>query len=822
MKEAMQGKRKFFILMMCCVFVFILTGCGMQTDMKINDEFAGERTIVCDKLSDSALLFSSAKLSDITESLQKNCPPKMEFNCKYTSDKKNEAIYTFKIKFTDIEDYKSKVAAILGRTPKVEFVYQSPEEQLFKSGFSLEEDFNSADLLIWAKDALKKDLNVSQDLSSFTDTVSVTMNGTKFDNENLMSSRIKIDTVAAYKLENVAINTTRYGDDDYEREIILSIPQKTVETLGKDNIAKFIKSAAAEGTNCKWLSDEKKLSRYSISFSGSAEVINKCTSAIFEGSSFSYVKDESLYTAFSEVGVLQEKIIFDKFPCENDGSCNADITYKNMDSCQFDKDKSTLSATSKAVKGEGLSEDGKTVTLAYRKATNADVKLYSSTIYKLSEVDVVTSIKADDKVSVSVILASPVDTHDYGAQFAAAYFTKQFEGSGIDVVVGQFNDSGSQYAVTLSTPADTPENVTKLLQKYIGAKNSITIEGKDKFALYNNRNVSVSVDVADLIKSSGYTGEIMYSYKGNAQAYDVDWTSDNGGKSDVLMGAYRSNEFEHPISEHTFTITYHLRRVNVVFVLLIAALVIVVAGAAIMAGGWLILKKRRKNASEKLAAVQTMALVKLPDGTETLMEIPPEEAANTVVLAPKNDDGLDEDDDEPENVWLFCTALKLLTVICTVLFFLKFVTITWSDILSKTKSISGLDMVRGIDLLERTLEGDYMNLVLLVIPLIILGVLCMRRYIPKLTSSLAVIALSGFQIWYLMGLPQVFEEQVYAFGAEVGKRFTMELGWAYNYSVMIYAMLLLGCVVLMLIDTGIAFKRGINKRTQSNADSFKK
>ncbi|MDD6396136.1 MAG: hypothetical protein PUB37_08190 [Firmicutes bacterium] len=812
MREAVQGKCKVFILMVCCVFVCILTGCGMQTDMKISDEFAGERTIVCDKLSDSALMFSSAKVTDVTESLQKNCPAGMEFSCKYTSDKKTEAVYTFKIKFTDIEDYKSKVAAILGRTPKVEFVYQSPEEQLFKSGFSLSEDFNSTDLLVWVKSALKKDLNISQDLSSFTDTVSVTMNGTKYDNQNLMSSRIKIDTVAAYKLDNVAISTTRYGDDDYEREIILSMPQKTVETLGKDNISKFLQSAAAEGMSCKWLSDEKNLSRYSISFSGTAEVINICTSAIFSGSSFSYVKDESLYTAFSETGVLKEKIIFDKFPCENDGSCNADITYKNMDSCLFDGEKSTLRAAEKAVKGEGISEDGKTITLCYRKAAAADIKPYSSTVYKLSEVDVITSIKSDDRVSVSIVLASPVDTYDYGAQFAAAYFTKQLKDSGIDVSVGQFNQSGSQYAVTLSTPVDTAENVTALLQKYIGGNNSVTIEGKDKFALYNNRNISVSVDVADFIKSSGYTGEIMYGFNGSGQVYDVDWSSAGGGKSDILMGQYRSNEFEHPISAHTFTITYHLRRINVVFVLLISALVIVVLGAVIMCCGWLALRSRRKRNSEKLAAVQTMALVKLPDGTETMMEIPADEAANTVVLAPKNDDGLDEDDDEPENVWLFGTALKLLTVICSVLFFLSFVTITWTDVLAKTKSVSGLDMSRGIDLMERTLEGDYVNFILFVIPLVMLGILCMRRYFPKLAANLAIIGLSAFQIWYLLGLPQTFEEQVYAFGAEVGKRFTMELGWAYNYSVMIYAMLLLGGVVLLVVDTGIAVRRGVKRR----------
>lgn len=813
MNDALKGKSKIFAVIFCCLFMVVLTGCGMKTDMNISDGFAGERVIVCDELADSDMMFSSVKVKDITESLKKNCPEQMEFSCNYTDGKQTKAVYTFKIKFENIDEYKSKVTAILGRAPSVEFTYQSPEEQLFKSGFSLSENFNSADLLSWVKGALKKDLNISKDLSSFNDTVSVTMNGTKFDNQNMMSACVKIDTVAAYKLNSVTVNTVRYGDDDYEREIILSMPQKTVETLGKENIQSFLESVTAENANGQWMSDENKLSRYRISFSGTAENINACTSKIFgNGSSFGYRKDESLYTAFSETGVLSENFNFDKFPCENNGTCNADITYKNMDASEFDGEKSTLSGAAKAQKGEGLSKDKKMITLAYRKAANAEVTLYSSTVYKLSEVDVVTEVSGDDKVRQSVILASPIDTHDYGAQFAASYFNRVLEGSSITVTVEQFNNSGSQYAVVLSTPSDTAENVTALFQKYLGRDNSVIIQGQDKFAFYNNRNISVTVDVAELIKPSQYSGEIMYSYKGGGQAYDVDWTADGGaGKTDVLMGAYRSDTFEHPISAHSFTVTYHVRRINVMFVMLVSALVIVVCGIVIMGICWLVLRNRRKNEETRLAAVQTMALVTLPDGTETMMEVTPEEAANTVVIMPKNDDGLDEDDDEPENVWLFATALKLFSAMGAVLFFLSFATVTWTDVLTKSNSISGLDLVKGISLMDRMLEGSYMHVFLLLAPLIIFALLSLRKYIPKVMSGIAGVVLSALQIWYLLGLPGTLEEQVNAFAAEVSKRITLEMGWAYNYSVMIYILLLLGNIVLMMIDAGLTVRRGIVK-----------
>lgn len=818
MKDALRSKHKIFAVIFCCVFMVLLTGCGMKTNMNISDSFAGERVIICDELTDTDLILSSVKVTDVTESLQKNCPEQMEFSYNYTDSNKTKVVYTFTIKFTDIDDYKAKVAAILGRTPSVEYVYQSPEEQLFKSGFSLSENFSSSDLLAWAKDALKKDLNISKDLSSLNDTVSITMNGTEYSNENLMSSRIKIDTIDSYKLESVTIDTIRYGDDDYEREITFSMSQSTAEALGKDNIQAFMESITDESASGQWLSDENKLSRYRISLNGTAENINTCTSKIFgEDSSFSYHKDESLYTAFSEVGVLNETLNFDKFPCENNGSCNVDITYKNMDASEFDGEKSTLSAAEKALKGEGLSEDSKTITLYYRKATSAEIELYSSTVYKLSEVDVVTEINGDDKVSQSIVLVYPIDTQDYGAQFAASYFNKLFEGSSMTVTVEQFNNSNKQYAVTLSTPKDTTENVTELLKQCIGDNNAIEIEGQDKFALYNSRSISVTVDVSELIESSQYDGEIMYSYTGGGQAYDVDWTSSGGsGKTDVLMGAYRSDTFEHPISVHSFTITYHVRRINVAFVLLITALVIVVCGIVIMGICWLVLRSRRKNEATKLAAVQTMALVTLPDGTETMMEVTPEEAANTVVLAPKNDDGLDEDDDEPENVWLFCTALRLFSVVGAVLFFLNFATITWTDILAKSSSISGLDLVKGVSMLDRTLDGSYMNVILLVVPLIIFALLGLRRYIPKVMANIVVIVLSALQIWYLLGLSGTLEEQVNAFAAEVSKRLTLEMGWAYNYSIMVYILLLLGGIVLMLIDTGLAVRRGVVKRSKNS------
>ncbi|MBQ1412730.1 MAG: hypothetical protein IIY93_06030 [Clostridia bacterium] len=806
--DRLTVRRLFLMALFGCVMLLVLTGCGMKTNLKMNSDFAGERIMVCEEISDTSLIFSSKKVKDITESLQNNCPEQLQFSYEYSDSKQSKVVYTFSLPFNDIEDYKTKVAALIGRTPSVQYTYRSPEEDLFKSGFSLTEDFESKDLLAWVKPALKKDLNLSQNVSSMTDSVTITLNDVSYDNDNLMSSRIKIDTIAQYRLSSLDIETIRYGDDDYKREVVLNMPKKTVETLGKENIQTFMQNATASGAAGQWLSDEGSTSRYRVSFSGTADDIDACTKQLFGGSSsFSYVKDETLYTAFSETGVLTEKLDFSKFPCENNGTCNANITYKNMDASEFDGEKSTLYAGSKRINGEGRFDENKTVKLIYQKASNADIKLYSSTVYKLSEVDVVTEIGSDDKVSQSIILASPIDTEDYGAQFAAAYFKRRLEGSEFTVNVAPFNEAGTQYAVTISTPKTSEEKVNAMLANYFGAGNAVSVDGQDQFTFYNKRNVSVQVDLAEELKPSQYTGEIMYSFKGPGQAYDVDWTASDGGKSDILMGAYRTDTFEHPISSHTFTITYHLRRINLMFVLLIAGLVLAAAGIVLMTAGRLALGRRKKREAEKLAAVKTMALVKMPDGTETMMEVTPEEAAQTVVISPKHDDGLDEDDDEPENLWLFSTALRLFSVMAGVLFFLGFGSLAWNDIIPRTGSISGLDLVLGKTLMNRTLEGFYLNAILLVIPVAIFLLLSFRYTLPKLLDDIAVIGLSALQIWYLLGLPTTMEEQVNAFGAEVSKRISLEMSWGYHYSIMIYVLLALGGVLLVLIDTGIAIHR---------------
>ncbi len=787
----------------------LVTGCGMQTDMQIDESFSGERVIVCDELSDTSMLFTSYDVEDVTECLVENCPDEMEMSYEYTNDAKSKVVYTFTLKFTGLEDYISKVTALLGETPTVEFAYNDPSDQLFNSGFSLEESFTSADLLGWAKTAIKDELNLSLNVTSFTDDVTISMNDVEYDNESLLSSKISVNTIAAYTLDSLSMTVNRYGDDDYGCEVIFKIPESTVNKLTESAIESFFQSVTPEGGSGKWLSEESGLYRYQISIEGTAENLNALMEAVFgDSSSFSYQSGSERSTAFSDTGTLGNQLDLSKYPCSSDGSCDIDITYKNGDAAAFDSDDLPESAV--------LSEDGDEVSFSLYGVSGADITLYLSVVYSLSEVDVTTEITRTGKVIQTISLVYPVDSGQDGADFAAAYWQSIVSDSDISVSSEKFGDSNNQFAAVISTPADTPEDVSALLQQYFGEGNSISVNWSDGFELYKSASVFINVDVTSVLSGSNYDGEIMFALESSGKVSDAYWESADDGNDDILMGTSSSGGFEHPISSGSFTVACSVKRVNALFVILVSALALLIIGIIVMLIALIVIKFRKKYSAQKLAEIKNQAIIKMADGSEQLMEISPEAAANTVLITPNNSDGLDEDDDEPENVWLFCTALKMLSAIAAVLFFFSFFEISWTDILAKSESISGFDMTGDMSISDGTLSGSPAKFVLLAIPLVMLLILFLRAYLPKVVSNLICAGMSAFQLWYISGMKDNLEENLYALGATVDKSFSISTDWAYDYSLLVYALLLVGFIILLVVDSMLSMRHSITSQTISD------
>ena len=66
----------------------------------------------------------------------------------------------------------------------------------------------------------------------------------------------------------------------------------------------------------------------------------------------------------------------------------------------------------------------------------------------------------------------------------------------------------------------------------------------------------------------------------------------------------------------------------------------------------------------------------------------------------------------------------------------------------------------------------------------------------------------------MLGLKDSLEAKVDLLGVD-GKRYFVEMDWAYNYSIVIYVMLFVGAVVLILLDTGLNLRKMIRKKEQN-------
>jgi len=189
---------------------------------------------------------------------------------------------------------------------------------------------------------------------------------------------------------------------------------------------------------------------------------------------------------------------------------------------------------------------------------------------------------------------------------------------------------------------------------------------------------------------------------------------------------------------------------------------------------------------------------------KTLTEFP-YFVANTVPAGTY--DGLDEDDDEPENVWLFTTAMKLLALLSAILFFFPMAsssTSVYVSLFTKNDSISALNLVTGTELFGVAIDGNALASVLLIIPLVIIALLYVKDVLPKFIASFSILGLSVFEIIYLTSLSStieaIFEKIKDSADAKYGYITSPTLDVGYNYTLVVFVLIALGAVVMIGFD----------------------
>ncbi len=219
-----------FLLVLC-----LFCGCGatVDTNMTIEDGFTGDRTISLTIDSEDLTEYVTGGITGLETVITENIPSEMTYDI--TTNESGASVINFHITFSSLEDYKTKVTAILtagGFTEAPEIEYDR-QDNPFKQGVVFTEDFDSIDLMEWYKNALQTAGIISESSTSNwyergQGTVAVA--GMEFS-ENY---DIYINEMVDNTLNDIDVETTVSMDGSIVRVVDLCVSDSTYTTL-KEN-----------------------------------------------------------------------------------------------------------------------------------------------------------------------------------------------------------------------------------------------------------------------------------------------------------------------------------------------------------------------------------------------------------------------------------------------------------------------------------------------------------------------------------------------------------------------------------------------------------
>ena len=790
----MKKSRKLILAVLSMVLLVILCACDIDVTLNStkvtvdSKNFSGSRVMVM-QIDDKKEVTDA-----VTKVFKENLPDELTMSADSHSD---HCVYTFTLKFSSLSDYEKKVESLTGKN--VTITYEEPVNETYSTGYTLVEDFTTEDLFKWAKDAAEQHEDVdSVKIITEKAVTSVVLDGKEAKSDKKTTVNI---TPKSYYFKDIKIKTERFGDNDYKRTVYFNVDKATKDAYGDSLvdlvIAPAVKRIPADLVRSSGWNEDG--TAYVIEFNQcNFDNLKKATLAVFPGSEISYSSDETT-NPFKESGTLTEKIVAADYACGSDLKANLNFEYV------------TKNGTSQVLKEGNYTN---------KKVTEATVKTAFETNYTVSNVEVTLDVSFTGSASSSIVLTyADASSSVSGATLAKKYFDSKYGSAGItteiqNVPYSSPDEDISSRAILVLTAKGTDEEITKAMSTLLGesGKYSLTIGKRDGFSIKNTYNVKNEIDLTAFVKQlPSYSGTYTYTFNGTGTTIK-NVTSVVGGKktSDFLGGKENWETMTaEKLKSPQISFAFQYTSINI-----ISLLIILVGAAAVLIVISLITRSiARRKSQKKLAqkesvakeAIKSVALAVIPEAQRgALTELPPELTQRpSVVLEPKIDDGLDEDGDEPENVWLFNTALKLLALLAAILFFFPLATASASAFLgASSESLSGLNLVAGTEIFGVTTENNIMASVLLIIPLVIIALLSVKDMLPRFTASVGVLGLSVFQIIYYSTLAQKIEE-VFEFVKNNSTEdyitsATLDIG--YNYSMAIYILIAIGAVVLLGAD----------------------
>ena len=260
----MKSIKRFIYAALIAAVTVLLTACGGQltTELTVKDDMSGSRVMTWYvDLTNSDIRYKGEP-ADILKTVEKNCPKELSLESQLTE---TDATLKFTLKFDSIEDYEKKAKALLVLSDESYenaqglITYMKPES-VFAKGVSYNEKLYSTDLMRWFSDLLVNSGYVdSSDRSYIFDSTSQTFNIMGTSGEG---SQAYVDNISYLALNGISYYTSLNGDGTYDRTIVVSMPQVTLDSAN-DAVKAFLEVNQKDGITGEW-SNENGVVKYTI------------------------------------------------------------------------------------------------------------------------------------------------------------------------------------------------------------------------------------------------------------------------------------------------------------------------------------------------------------------------------------------------------------------------------------------------------------------------------------------------------------------------------------------------------------------------------
>lgn len=282
-------KNRLVVICSAVLMMLVLAGCNagstVDTTLVLEKDLSGVRqmTIVIDDSVFSQ--YFNGTVEDINALMDTSCPQELTWSYSEAGGTKQ---YSFELAFSSLDDYKEKVAAILGYEPEITI---STPDSVWANGISVTENFKDTDLLQWMRDLLVDNgfvdsSNASNIFSS--GTLNVSYNDSIYRSN---SSSINVNEVEYVALDDIHILTDINGWNNYSRRVVFRIPSRSMELKG-DAIKEYLDGLVPASAKSEWGEDEGE-TIFTVSISNvTAEQMAAFDLTVFDSENASVVRTD--------------------------------------------------------------------------------------------------------------------------------------------------------------------------------------------------------------------------------------------------------------------------------------------------------------------------------------------------------------------------------------------------------------------------------------------------------------------------------------------------------------------------------------------------